>query len=424
MNHRKGAGRARWTRAKALIFATLVLPACTPTGSAPSATDPPPTTLRSAASSTTASSISNAFPGHTGRLVILDDVGRVLVINPDGTDALPLSSLDDGFTYSQPIWSPDGNLIAAGVAGSDGAGLALIDPTDGESTVVPAASAPFYAYWSPDGKRIAFLNTGPVAGFDMTVHDTTSNETLLFGQGSPYYFSWAPDGESIATHVDVDTMDIRTLDGSVRSLAAPGLFQAPHWTEAGLVHVGASAGGEQVLLTADDTRGLGLVSGRVFFTANRRGTRIALATISEQDGVAVLAQSAPLLPANRLLVLDVVTGEWDIVSADPLGAFFWSPDGDRLLVIGAGETEGTLLWSVWDGELISFESFEPWPGFVFEFLPFFDQYAQSMTLWAPDGSAFAYPAVVNGQPGIWTQEIAGGPSVRIADGTWVSWSSG
>jgi len=166
------------------------------------------------------------------------------------------------------------------------------------------------------------------------------------------------------------------------------------------------------------------VSGRVFFTANRRGTRIALATISEQDGVAVLAQPAPLLPANRLLVLDVVTGEWDIVSSDPLGAFFWSPAGDRLLVIGAGETEGTLLWSVWDDELISFEPFEPWPGFVFEFLPFFDQYAQSMTLWAPDGSAFAYPAVVNGQPGIWTQDVAGGPSVRIADGTWVSWSSG
>ena len=39
-----------------------------------------------------------------------------------------------------------------------------------------------------------------------------------------------------------------------------------------------------------------------------------------------------------------------------------------------------------------------------EYLPFFEQYAQSMSPWSPDGSAFAYPGISeDGQEGIWIQ---------------------
>ena len=66
----------------------------------------------------------------------------------------------------------------------------------------------------------------------------------------------------------------------------------------------------------------------------------------------------------------------------------------------------------------------PAPGLLRDLVPFFDQYAQSMTLWSPDGSAFAFPGVVDGEDGIWVQELAGADPRRIAGGSWVAWSSG
>jgi Tol biopolymer transport system component len=59
-----------------------------------------------------------------------------------------------------------------------------------------------------------------------------------------------------------------------------------------------------------------------------------------------------------------------------------------------------------------------------DLVPFFDQYAQSMTLWSPDGTAFAFPAAVNGEAGIWRQDLSGGDPIRVAGGSWVAWSNG
>ena len=79
-------------------------------------------------------------------------------------------------------------------------------------------------------------------------------------------------------------------------------------------------------------------------------------------------------------------------------------------------------WSVWttDG-LESVVEFDPEPSFINEFVPFFDQYAQSVSLWAPDGSAFAFPGTIDGESGIWVQPTDG-DATRIGDGTWVSWA--
>ena len=79
-------------------------------------------------------------------------------------------------------------------------------------------------------------------------------------------------------------------------------------------------------------------------------------------------------------------------------------------------------WSMWSEsgteELVRFT---PEPRFITEFVPFFDQYAQSVSLWAPDGSAIAFPGVIDGNSGIWVQAIDGEPT-RIHDGSWVSWA--
>ena len=409
-----GSTRVRW---RLLCAALVALSACSPGGNS--------TTSSAAAEATTppSSTTTTAVPGPIdapGSLAILDNAGRVVVMNPNGSGVREITSPENA--YFQPIWSPDGSIIAAGVGGADTLGLALIDARQGTVEVVPTGAPVFYAHWSSDNSRVAFLNNGVGGLLDMTVHDLDTNETTLFGQGSPFYFSWSPDGDRLVSHVGVDVLDVTSQDGIVQSLAPPGLFQAPQWTEAGIFHVGVEGGSQQLLLTTGDSIPLGIVSGRVLFTATADGSRVALATISDQDGVSARLQSIPVLPANRLVVLDVATGDWEIVSRNPLGAFFWSPAGDHLLIIERGEVAGSLEWSVWDGDITSFGPFEPPVEFVGAFLPFFDQYAQSMTLWAPDGSAFAYPEVTDGVSGIWVQGVDAGAPVRVADGSWVSWS--
>jgi hypothetical protein len=57
-----------------------------------------------------------------------------------------------------------------------------------------------------------------------------------------------------------------------------------------------------------------------------------------------------------------------------------------------------------------------------DYAPFFTQYAHSATPWAPDGSAFAFPAeATDGTGRIVVQEVGGRP-VAIGEGVYVVWS--
>ena len=108
-------------------------------------------------------------------------------------------------------------------------------------------------------------------------------------------------------------------------------------------------------------------------------------------------------------------------------AFFWSPDGTKLAFLAVERVGDSvqLRWRVWDGtETRAFGALTPSRVFLEEYLPFFDQYAQSMTLWSPDSTAFAYAgANEEGVSGIWVQELAGNKlPVRVSDGVFVAWS--
>ena len=82
--------------------------------------------------------------------------------------------------------------------------------------------------------------------------------------------------------------------------------------------------------------------------------------------------------------------------------------------------DAMLRPSVWTAEAgrVDFPGFAPSEPFVTGLLPFFPQYAQSMTLWSPDSLSFAYPT----RDGIWVQELDGGDPVKVTEGSWVAWS--
>ena len=67
--------------------------------------------------------------------------------------------------------------------------------------------------------------------------------------------------------------------------------------------------------------------------------------------------------------------------------------------------------------------FEPTQDFL-QVLPYFDQYARSMTFWSPDSRQFVYTQTdANGAPGVWVADIAGNANPqRIGDGSIAVWS--
>jgi Tol biopolymer transport system component len=108
--------------------------------------------------------------------------------------------------------------------------------------------------------------------------------------------------------------------------------------------------------------------------------------------------------------------------------FYWSPDGSKLLYATLEDGTGGpwLHWNVWDGQkTVTFGRFQPSAEFATNYIPFFTQYAQSMTPWAPDGSAFAYPGNDEaGHTGIWVQPAQDSTvdPTLVATGDVVTWS--
>jgi dipeptidyl aminopeptidase/acylaminoacyl peptidase len=376
-----------------------------------------------------ACSVKNEATRGEGRLVILDDTGSIVTMAPDGTDVVTVA--DDGggrVTYFQPIWSPDGSRISSTRSEAGTFSIEIIDVEGGDRTSTVTSSNSFYQYWSPDGSKLASLSTaGPgELGLDVFTIGETGAPTRL-GEGQPLYLSWSPDSSDIVTHIGNAPLDILTSEGASPEFGASGDFLAPQWTEEGILYVGRASRRQQLMRTTADAEIelIASVLGGAVFTATPDGKRVAvLPTAGDDVGLSVVAQQAPVLPSGRLVVVDTEDGGFVEITTGVVAAFSWDPTGEKLLILEIANSGG-FRWRVWeDGESRTFLEFVPSPGYVRDLVPFFDQYAQSMTPWSPDGSAFAFPGAVGGETGIWRQDLSGGDPVRISGGTWVAWSSG
>ncbi len=76
-----------------------------------------------------------------------------------------------------------------------------------------------------------------------------------------------------------------------------------------------------------------------------------------------------------------------------------------------------------DGEPRPLAAFRPTRSFLF-IVPYFDQYAQSIRFWSPDGRYLVYSdQETSRQAGIWVADAVGEePPRRLADGTLAIWS--
>ena len=392
--------------------AATILAACSPAEPAPA-----PDTTQPA---TTVTEPTIPSP-ERGRLVVIDGSGDVVIIENDGTVVERLTNDDDG-TVFQPVWSPDAQRIAHGE--SDGSGAAVVvTSVDGTVEAEHAVPSPaFYLSWSPSG-ALSWLRNDPVNR--LAFEAVAPGGGRLQDGGSPFYYAWSPDGSGLLAHVGNERLETLSFDGSVEAASEPpGAFAAPAWTERGRFYLAGDAIGQRLVREdASGSRDIARVRGPARFGV--AGSRVAIRSFDpEGSGLAAGLAQVPLVPPDRLTVVDLDTGALTDVAGPRTAAFFWAPAGDRLLVLEAtGDEAGTFRWLVWTPqETTPYEPFALGDDWVRDVLPFSDQYARSVRLWSPDGSAFAFPGVIGGTAGIWIQRLDADRAELISDGSWVDWA--
>lgn len=358
------------------------------------------------------------------RLVIIDETGNIVTINPDGSDAVAVS--DDGgvgVVYFQPMWSPSSDQLAWGRVSEDGFLVGIGDPDGADAGAISMPNQPFYLYWSPNGRWIGALHNASAGGIDLEIVDAENQETSVAATGAPFYFSWDESGSQMIAHIGDRGFQLIEVNGDLTDLGDTGpAYQAPQWTSAGVFHI---RGGDLILLQPEGTEEIvATVGGPSTFVSNSEGSRVALQSVSA-GGIQAGIQAMPAIPLGGLVVLDVASGEVEVVSEGPSIGYFWSPDGESLLIYEPTSVVGTVDLMVWhEGETSHLVTYDPPGSFFRDVLPFFTQYAQSIELWSPDSTSVAFAGDFEGERGVWIQAISGGEPEYVSDGHWVAWSNG
>ncbi len=357
-------------------------------------------------------------------LAILDQDNAVVIVDQDG-DVVERYDPPPDIRYVQPIWASS-DVVVHAQAGPGDNRLTATRLGGEEVWSVEFATPPFYYLASPDdgSTRVVSLRSGDIAGGLVAEVVSGSGSVDAAGNESPFYMSWDPTGRRLATHVGGERLDVRD-SGVTTVVESTGPYQAPVWLDSGLVTL-RRAGTANVLSIWDGSTfaDLGVVQGGARFVGAGSNVAIRTGANPNSNGVQAVAQSIPTIPARTLTIVDLNTGSLTTVTSSPSPVYQWDASGSRLLYATiVSDPNPALVWHVWEDEdVIDFEPFAPDPFWFQTFVPFFDQYAQSVSLWSPDGSAFAYPALVEGEPRIFVQQLDE-PSPRdIAGGVWVAWA--
>lgn len=361
-------------------------------------------------------------PAGPGRLAVIDESGNVAVIGPDGTNRIEVASPDEpGDGFAQPIWSPDTSKLSWSQTGDDAFAYVIHDLGSGDQSEILLEDFPFYASWAPHGDWIGLLRNGP-SGVTLELLDVAKSTASVVASQSPYYFSWDPAGSGLVSHVGPG--DLVTSDVAGRQVAESETdagYLAPYWLNGGVLHLVD----DQLVIDAPGPmrRPVARVRGPATFVANRQGTMVAIQALSDDPSISVALDEVPEIVSNRVSVVDIESGEARVVSESRAAAYFWSPNGESLLMLAPNAQRNALLVSVWtDGERVSYGSYIPAPTHVRDVFPFFPQYAQSMSFWSPDSRAFALVGVIDDQGGVWVQYLDEAAPTRVSGGSWAAWS--
>jgi dipeptidyl aminopeptidase/acylaminoacyl peptidase len=376
--------------------------------------------------------------------------GALWLVDATGTRTL-IAAVDDG-PFSFPDWSPDGTRIAAIRYGADANSLLVFDATsiaDGQPadpTVLLESRdiAPFYLSWSPDGAQVSYLanTTGGLslrlapADGSAPVDGSAAGSTV--GTGNPFYYDWIGDDRLFA-HVGTGPEALLAeigLDGGEPgpTLGPPGDFRSA---------VVSSDGGSLgfIRLNADGTSDV-VVTGRD--GSDEQAIPIggfgAIGFDPSGDTLAAIGPVEPVepplgFPLGPLRLLDRRTGDERTLLDGSVVAFWWSPDGATLAALriqpvdspnpdpSAQQRELRMFFlDAASGDVRSSVALVPGRLFLDQVFPFFDQYALSHELWAPDSSSFLLPVADRDRLAVLTVLYPGGEEPEVIEGSVGFWS--
>ncbi|MEM7272615.1 MAG: hypothetical protein AAF547_05995 [Actinomycetota bacterium] len=382
-----------------------------------------------------------------GRLAV-GNGPELVVIRPDGARTIPIDG-GEGSAAGQATWSRDGDRLAWSSLSPAAQEVRILDFGDdgepvGEPTAANAEGNPvFYLQWNGNGERLAYIRNAQVPGRVEVGLAEPGEPVTPLAEGVPFFLSFAPD-DRIAGHVGEAELRLHTVaDGpgsgfaTVRPLG--GGFSAPAWLDESQVLVVADGALARVDVTTGATEPLVEVTPPIRFVLSPDRTRVAYQT--EGVGGLTLVGSAVAGPGRSqsitvqdagtsLVVLDLASGDRTLVTNTRASAWEWSPDSTKLAWLEASTFgRATGVWHFWAAD--GAPAAERTPSFGLTrtygqvYLPFFAQYAQSVTGWSPDSSAFAFPGSIARERGIWIQLVDEVVAPRlVAPGDIVTWGPG
>jgi hypothetical protein len=442
---RAGRGRPSLWRSVALAIGLMILGvACTLGGDAEEADDAPassvPAAPEPAEEPLPPPPEASELPG---RLLVKLNDGGLATVRPDGADLRIVAVAVRGeVQVLQAAWAPNGRRVAWGQVGANGSARTPAVVTSGpdgrDPIATPTDAVPFYLSWDPTSSRVGFLGSDGTDRFLMGVVEqqgADEGSARSLARGSPFFFAWAPDGDRVLVHVGDERLDEITLDGDTSSVGdGSGRFQAPAWSADGRsqVYVEAIGRGERqrVIVRGPDggRRVVARADGAVSLVLSPDGSRLAFQALND-DERNLLDRTLPNRAVDvGVTIVDLETGAIERATIRPAAAFFWDPTGERLAILEPTYHPSTPMpfrWVVWDGDggFVT-PPFVPGRSLLGEYTPFFSQYAQSLTVWAPDGRAFAYPVEHPSEPTtIWVQPTdADASAYRLGFGSFAAWS--
>jgi TolB protein len=437
--------------------------ASAPSGTPPGSSAPP----NAFSVDPNASSAAPSGASATSLIAVVDDTGALATT--DGRGGSLVSHAAPGVVFGFPAWSPDGSRIAAVGYGPDDTSIYVFNVRQGErgGDVKPVVvyrspdRPPFYLYWAPDGRKLAFLATEPV-GLSLRVAPADGSAPLdgsgpgaIIRRGAPLYFDWM-GADRLLLHVGSGSIAFAGEVGLEGASVAPPVPGTGDFRSASV-----SRDGRYLAYVRSETASSGAI-----VVASRNGmSRHEVAVFGPAafvfdptgDTLASIAAIGPVkeplgFPLGPLRLMDARSGAVRTLLDGSVLGFFWAPDGRTIATLRlarAGDQTADAGPALTAGMVPPMAAATPPPAtevrlafvevstgvvrservvrlgshFVNELLPYFDQYAHSHRLWAPDSASILLPLVdATGATQLVAVPADGSDSQAIADGVSGFWS--